>query len=346
MKFNKKELLSSYEKVKVAIQKTSVIPIFSTVRFITKDNKYTLIASNSMYQITASGECIGDDDFDLCFPSDKLGVMLSSAKDDIEITGHDGKALSKSGKSKFNFSTNDGDDYPIIEIQPGSAVCDGVNLKDIIGNVYTCTAKNDVRQILNGVCISSDGVSIKATATDGHILASRKKDVASSKFSVILPNEVMTILSSRDSKSVVINDNRNIQVFFNDGSSLISKVIDGQYPSWETMGKYDTPLKFSVNRNEFLDCIKTASRVSPEGIVKLKISNSLMRVVASSSDGNYEAEIDCVGDDLDVTFKTSLITLAINVTEGENFSLNFDEPFKKFKREEGVATVIAMPMRA
>ena len=345
MKFNKKDLLASYEKVKVAIQKTSVIPIFSTVRFIANSGKYTLVGSNSMYQLTSVGECDGDDYFDLCFPADKLGVMLSSSKDEIEITGYDGKASSKSGKSKFNFSTYRGDDYPIISNNDG-IVCDGLNIREIVGNVYSCSARNNVMVVLNGVCISSDGETIKASATDGHILASLKTDLKSNEFSIIIPYEVALILASRDSKSISINKNKSVQVLFKDGSSLISKVLDGQYPSWETLVNYDSPMHFNVDKDEFLECIKTASRVSQDGVVKLRADNNKMIIVASSYDGNYETEIDCDGDDLDVTFKTSLLISAIDVVDTDNFSLKFNNKMNKFKYDDCGVTVVIMPMRA
>jgi DNA polymerase III sliding clamp (beta) subunit (PCNA family) len=294
----------------------------------------------------AYGECKGDDNFDLCFPADKLGIMLSAARDSIEINAFDQKAVSKSGKSKFNFSTIDGADYPVIDAENNGVSCANINLREVIANVHLCAAKNDARIFLNGINITSNGSEVRATATDGRIIASHKINSVTNQFSALVPYETAKIISAIDSVGFSVNDRRNIQVQLADGSKIISKLLDVQFPSWERIVAFESAGFFSVDSDEFKKQIDTASKISSDNKINLDAKNGSLNITSASSDGSFESELECQGDELITSFDAGVLRTAIDTIQASEFSLHFDSNFKQFKFESDDLVVVAMPLRA
>ena len=349
MKFNKAELQSSYDTAKSAAMSKPVIPVLGMIRITANDGLYRMIACNQLYQITSHGECHGEDSFDLCFPADKLGVMLSAARDEIEIT-YDGKnAHSKSGKSKFNFNILPGSDFPVMQSGEGIK-CTGINLKEIISNVHNCMSDKDVaRPYLTGVCIQSDGEHISATATNAHILASHKVKMSQEKFSVIVPRDVIKILTSRDSKEFTIKGN-NISITLDDGSVLISKLIDSRYPDYQRAIALTPTGSFKVDLADFKEAIGIAAKVAPNtqmGAVQLKLFDNSMAITARSNEGSvFDTEIECTGTNFNASFSYEVLNKAIASMISTNFDFSFDDNLNKFVFQDDKLTMTMMPLRA
>ena len=114
--FKKSELTERFNFVKGVISKNSTIMSLTMMHIRILGNKYKLTGCNGEMQVTAHGECEGSDHVECCADQSTFGVMLSSAKQDINMTMKDGKLSTISGSSKFNIKTLESDLYPVVII--------------------------------------------------------------------------------------------------------------------------------------------------------------------------------------------------------------------------------------
>ena len=86
------------------------------LRINVEGNKFDLTGGNGELQVTVKGGCTGKESFCECVPASTFGVMISSAKGDIDVNVKDGKLNTLSGRSKFNIPCTDGQLYPMIKL--------------------------------------------------------------------------------------------------------------------------------------------------------------------------------------------------------------------------------------
>jgi DNA polymerase-3 subunit beta len=118
--------------------------------------------------------------------------------------------------------------------------------------------------VLNGILFSVNDKKLRVVATDGRRLAMIEKDLQkNSGFSkkVIVPSkavgEVMRIL--KDDGDVSISFSENQVAFEIDGSLLITRLIEGEYPNYEQVIPKQGQDKMLVNRDSFYAAVKRAS---------------------------------------------------------------------------------------
>ena len=339
MKFYKKELLNAHNKIKSAVDNKALISVFKTVRFIAKDGVFRLIGQNSVYQIEATGECEGDDNFDLCLPSDKFGIMISASQDVITITNKDSAVSTQSGRSKFKFASFSGDDYPLINRIESEVV--KVNLREIIGRVHLCVNHSDVRDYLRGVSLISDGEIVTATGTNGHMVASLKTQIKTNEFDIIVPADVAAICADCESESMSIDGKRSIEIVFKDGTILVSKLIDGKFPDIDRVISFDAPLFFEVDGKEFKASISTAQKLGL--YVKLNNKDGVMQV--SSQDSEMISDIESKGEDINISFLVDYLKKSIDISGLNQLSFNFTKDMDRIKLTEGGLTIVVMMAR-
>jgi len=339
MKFNKKDLLNAHNKVKSSVDSKSIINVFKTVRFIANDGIFRLIGQNSVYQIEATGECEGTDSFDLCLPSDKFGIMLSASQDIVSITSKDGAVSTQSGKSKFKFIALNGEDFPLLERLEDRRV--SVNLREVIGSVHTCVNPQYMREYLRGVSLISNGDHIRASGSDGAIIATQKTELEIDDFDIIMPFEVANICAQSDSEFISINGRRSIEVVFSDGSILISRLIDGNFPKIDGILGFDTPQSLTIEAGEFKQSITIAQKLGR--YVRLEKTGAIMQV--SSQDSEMVADLDCEGDDLTISFDVSLLKKAIDISSVGKITFGFPDTKDRIKFHDGRLTIVVMPAR-
>lgn len=116
--------------------------------------------------------------------------------------------------------------------------------------------KTDIRAYLNGISFRSDGISLKITASNGHVGFMHRISLDTNEtFNFILPKESINIILSLaktykkcSNVGIDINDDNTIKASFLDNSVIVN-ILDANYPDLsKQLAEFKIPKTVYANR--------------------------------------------------------------------------------------------------
>ncbi|MHB1546375.1 MAG: DNA polymerase III subunit beta [bacterium] len=295
-------------------------------------------------------------------------------------------------KTVFKLTTVPASDYPtIIDFKSE----DNFNIelkifKMLISKVILSTAASeDTKRNLTGVYFvleELDGKDyLRLVATDGHRLSLTESEINYNgkknggiydllKTGVIIPRKILTEVLKLDKEgfiNILINSNNVIFEFekpiedqrsssdnLNKNTKLISRLIEGKFPDYNTVLPKDGYKTSIINTKKFYNSIKMVSLLAEEKSHSIELSfsenNLLIKTVNTNiGEGSDEIEIDYKGEPISIKLNSRYIMDFIsNITEN-NLSVRFNtiytpfviEPYIISDRTEGGNDNTVKPMR-
>lgn len=319
--FNKQELATKFALVKNVIAKTSTLNHLTMMHFVVDKNKFKLTGSNGEIQVTATGECSGDESFNVCVPPGTFNIMLGSAKNDINIKVKDLMMSTLSAKSKFNIPAIDGDMYPLLKME-GKVT--PFNLKELIGSVYRSSSKNAATINMCGTCVQIKDNTIHAIATDAGSMFINRSEINHDNINIIIPNFSAEYLASTDTDGFMVSDKSLKATSSENGIELICKLIDAVFPPWERIvSTYEK--SFTVEIQELIDSLSTVNKIENILSVNLKSENGVLVISAREGSGSsFSNEIEFKGDDVDISANPAKLLACLNAVDCVIIKIGFD----------------------
>ena len=242
-------------------------------------------------------------------------------------------------KAKFNIAGKCGDDFaylPEIE-RSNSIVISQFTLKEVIRQTIFSIADNDNNRLMTGELFEINGDELKVVSLDGHRISIRKiqlKDTYEPQ-KVVIPgktlNEVSKILSGETEKDVSLFFTDNQVVFEFDQTTVVSRLIEGEYFRIDQMLSSDYETKVTINKRELLSCIDRATLLVKEGDKKpiiISITDGLMELKINSAIGSMDEQIDIEksGKDLMIGFNPRFLIDALRVIDDEQITIYLVNP--------------------
>jgi DNA polymerase-3 subunit beta len=239
--------------------------------------------------------------------------------------------LSQNGK--FSLIGQDGNDFPKLPTfkkAKGSEIAFKADLLlNGINKTLFATADDELRPVMNGVFIEISAAEIRFVASDAHKLVRYKRfdvktDVVSS---FILPKKPASLLKNllvKGTNDIVLEfDDKN--AFFTIGTNkLICRLVDGNYPAYNSVIPVDNPNKLTVDRVELINSLKRVSVFSNQAtnLVRLQITGNQLTISAQDIDFAISAveRISCnfEGDSMEIGFKSVfLMEILLNISANE-----------------------------
>ena len=242
-------------------------------------------------------------------------------------------------KSKFNIIGKSGEDFsylPYIEKNDPISISQ-FTLKEVIRQTIFSIADNDNNRLMTGELFEINENQSKVVSLDGHRISIRNielKDHYANK-KVVVPgktlNEISKILpgSVDDDVTIYITANHIIFEFLN--TTVVSRLIEGEYFKIEQMLSSDYETKVKINKRELLDCIDRATLLVKEGDKKpiiMDIQDGVMELKINSFIGSMNEDIDIekTGKDILIGFNPKFFIDALRVIDEEEVSLYMVNP--------------------
>ena len=242
-------------------------------------------------------------------------------------------------KAKFNIIGKSGEDFsylPYIEKNDPISISQ-FTLKEVIRQTIFSIADNDNNRLMTGELFEINENQLKVVSLDGHRISIRNielKDHYANK-KVVVPgktlNEISKILpgSVDDDVTIYITDNHIIFEFMN--TTVVSRLIEGEYFKIEQMLSSDYETKVKINKRELLDCIDRATLRVKEGDKKpiiMDIQDGVMELKINSFVGSMNEDIDIekTGKDILIGFNPKFFIDALRVIDEEEVSLYMVNP--------------------
>ena len=242
-------------------------------------------------------------------------------------------------KAKFNISGKSGEDFsylPYVEKNDSIALSQ-FTLKEVIRQTIFSIAANENNKMMTGELFEINENELKVVSLDGHRISIRKielKDTYGHK-KVVVPGKTLTevskILSGEVEDEVRLFFTNNHIVFEFDQTTVVSRLIEGEYFRIEQMLSSDYETKVEINKKELLDCIDRATLLVKESDKKpiiIQISDDAMELKINSQIGSMDEEIDITkeGKDILIGFNPRFLIDSLRVIDDENVTLYLVNP--------------------
>ncbi len=242
-------------------------------------------------------------------------------------------------KARFNIAGKSGEDFsylPYIE-KTEPVVISQFSLREVIKQTIFSISDNESNKIMTGELFEISGNHLKVVSLDGHRVSIRNLELKESyeDRKVIVPGktliEVSKILSGELDALVNLFFTKNHIVFEFDETTVVSRLIEGEYFRIDQMLSSDYETKVKVNKKEFLNCIDRATlliRESDKKPIIIQIGDGEMRLKLTSGVGsmNEEIVIEKEGKDILIGFNPKFLIDALRVIDDEMVTLYLVNP--------------------
>lgn len=262
-------------------------------------------------------------------------------------------------KAKFNIIGKSGEDFsylPYIE-RNNSILLSQFTLKEVIRQTLFSIADGDNNKLMTGELFEINENRLKVVSLDGHRISIRNIELKESYESqkVVVPGktllEVSKILPGDVNEDVNIFFTENHIVFEFGETTVVSRLIEGEYFKIEQMLSSDYETKIQINKRELLNCIDRATLLVKEGDKKPIIMNVIegsMELKINSFIGSMNEEIDIQkeGKDILIGFNPKFFIDALRVIDEEEVTLYMVNPKAPcfIKNEEETFIYLILPV--
>lgn len=254
-------------------------------------------------------------------------------------TDEDFKTIITCEKAKFNIIGKSGDDFsylPYIERnQP--VLLSQFTLKEVIRQTIFSISDSDNNKLMTGELFEIRENQLKVVSLDGHRISIRNIDLkeAYDYYKVIVPGKTLQEVSKilpgdlNEYVSIFFTDNHIVFEFGN--TTVVSRLIEGEYFKIDQMLSSDYETKIKINKRELLDCIDRATLLVKEGDKKpiiMNVSDENMELKINSYIGSMNEDIDIQkeGKDILIGFNPKFFIDALRVIDEEEVTLYMVNP--------------------
>lgn len=267
-------------------------------------------------------------------------IVRKLPDNDVTIeTDEDFKTTITCEKAKFNISGKSSEDFsylPYIEKNDFISLSQ-YTLKETIRQTIFSIADNDNNKLMTGELFEINENELKIVSLDGHRISIRK--VTLKQFyphkKIVVPGktlqEVSKILSGeiKDEVKLYFTDNH---ILFEFGkTTVVSRLIEGEYFKIDQMLSSDYETKVTINKKELLNCIDRATLLVKEGDKKpiiIQISDDTMELKINSFLGSMNEDISITkqGKDIVIGFNPKFLIDALRVIDDEEINVYLVNP--------------------
>lgn len=331
------ELLSHLSALSKVISSKSTMPILDNFLFqITEtelvitasDLESTLITSLELDNIEGEGSIAIPAKLTIDslkeFPEQPLTFHIDTDSFNVEIFSDNGK-FSIMGQNAEDFP-----EQPTLDEEGTSSIdVNHVVLQKGIEKTLFATADDELRPVMNGIYVELSPEYMSFVASDAHKLVRYRRTDAKAEFesSFILPKKPAGLL-----KNLLPKEEFDVKVEFDDKNAfvtlsnykLICRLVEGNYPSYNSVIPTNNPNKMVIDRLNFLNTVKRVSVFSNQAsnLVKLNINDNQLVVSAQDIDFSISAveRLNCEyeGDEIEIGFKSTFLQeILVNIPTGD-----------------------------
>lgn len=254
-------LLPALAAVQRAVERRNTIPVLANVLIAAEGGRLTLTATDLDMEITAGAACqLAGPAVATTLPAASLHDIVRKLPDgcEVQLSGDAQAWTIAAGRSKFRLPCLPASDFPAMgrTDMPASFALPARTLAAMIGAVRFAISTEETRYYLNGIHWHRDEAEnlLVAVATDGHRLARFAASLpqgAAELPPAILPRKTIDVIAKMlpDEGDVAIEVSQTRVGFrLADGTTLVSKLIDGTYPDYRRVVPVGNGNRFLVDK--------------------------------------------------------------------------------------------------
>ncbi|MFT6077300.1 MAG: DNA polymerase-3 subunit beta [Myxococcota bacterium] len=343
-KISKSAIARALSIVNGAVEKRNTIPVLLNVKIEAKNGRLNLTATDMDIVIISSAEALIELDGNTTVPAQLFYDIIKKIPDntDINIELIDGLTIKISyGRSKFSLPCLDPAEFPILS--EGEMTVDftikSSEIIKIIDKTRFAIPSDETRYYLNGLflhgALNGDKIELRGIATDGHRLAlasSTASSLTAEVDGVIIPkktiNEIRKISEGNEEVSIAFS---KAKIRITSGNStIISKLIDGEFPEYDRVIPKNNDQIVNVDRKLIFDAVDRVSTIATDKnkSIKVIIENDKISLQIKGTDNvnaSEEIEVGFNGETIETGFNSRYFLEIIGQINKENISIFFKD---------------------
>ena len=346
MKFlvSSSQLLKQLQTIAGVLNSSNTLPILDNFLFKIEENKLTISASDLETTMINSMDIESSDQGLVAVPAKLLLDTLKSFPEMPLTFSVDEKTFAievSTDQGKYKLSGFNGEEFPRVpELENPSVVeLNAEVLSYAINKTIFATGNDDLRPVMSGIYFEFGNDGLRFVATDAHRLVryTRSDIKADKNTGFIVPKKPLNLL-----KNILSTTNADVQVEYNDTNvkftfdnvTMVSRLIDGKYPNYESVIPKENPNKMTISKGSFLNSIKRVSIFANKTThqVKLGVKGSELEISAEDLDFSNQANerLGCNynGEDMEIGFNSKFILDMVNNLDSDTVNLEMSGPSK------------------
>ena len=328
-----------------AVSTRSTLPVLANVLLRTEDAGLKLTATNLeigiTYWVPGKIETDGATTVPAKLLTDLVNSLQGGDRVDLELGPAETLHL-RCGRFESHLKGIDADEFPAIQTtgeRPTTRIAQNV-LRKALEQTAFAAATDEARPILTGVLCRFEGDTLTLAAADNYRIAVTTVPIldAVAETSVVVParalTELMRVLADTDDPiELVLAQARNQVLFHLDGVDIVSRLIDGQFPNYQTVMPKTHTTRAIIDREELLRAVRPAALIAHESanIVKLQISpdgEAGITVSANAEIGDHVGQVEAAveGDGTTIAFNAKYLADVLTNVSAEQFAIELQGP--------------------
>ncbi|WP_461633008.1 DNA polymerase III subunit beta [Labilibaculum euxinus] len=339
------ELLNHLQAISRVISSKNTLPILDNFLFELKNDQLVATASDLESTLittipleTSVGEGV------IAFPAKILTDTLKEFPEqpltfDIDLTSLAVKITSENGV--FSIVGQNGEDFPKLPAKQetnlvnisveGSVLLTGIN------KTLFATADDELRPVMNGIFVELGNNDLTFVASDAHKLVRYKRLDGRSEVesSFILPKKPASLLRNilpKETNPVRVEFDEKNAFFTLSNYKLICRLVEGNYPSYNSVIPKTNPNKLTIDRVELYNTLRRVSVFSnpASNLIKFELKANELVVSAQDIDFSISARerLQCQyeGQDLEIGFKSVFLLEILSNISSSNVMVELSDP--------------------
>ncbi len=336
--------LTALQVVGRAVSSRSTLPSLSGVKLTATSNQLTLAATDTELGLTMNvtevaietegtlllpGRLLGDVVRSL--PSGEVALALRSEQRDVELTA---------GGARFHLRTLPAEDFPRFPESTGEvAKLPAGPLAETIDRVARAASRDEVRPILTGVLVQAEGTTLTMVATDSYRLSVKHTELEQALPHPIEANvparalrELARIVAQEGPDDVSISLARNQAVFQAGSVVLLSRLIEGQFPSWRQLVPESFEHEVRLPREELLEVARRISQLAQRNApLRFAFAEGELTIAAETpevGDASVALPAPYSGEPLEIAFNPQFLIEGLESVDGDELAIKLSSPLR------------------
>jgi len=341
MKFtvSSNHLLSGLNAVSGAVPNKATLPILETILFESEDNKLKLTATDLEISVIEYLDIDVEEAGAVAIPAKRLLETLRQLPNiPVSFTVDDQYHIEfKTDKGTYKLVGENPDDFPeVTNIDDSTSISiTSETLLRAIRKSAFAVSNDDLRPAMMGVYFQIGEDETKFVATDGHRLVRfvRHDITSETPVNFIVPEKALHIVEkSFSGGDVNVHIDEEHALFKSNNTLIITRLINEQYPNYESVIPRDNDKEMIVDREQMLATVKRVSIFSSTSSrqIRLQVGNNKLTIRAEDIDMSSEAseKISCEygSDDLEIGFNARYLADILSNVDDEAAKFEFSTP--------------------
>ncbi len=319
----------------------ATLPVLGNILLTTDKGRLKLVTTDLELAIDTHIGAKVDTEGAITVPARTFTDFVTNNSDTtIEFSLRDTVLEAKSQHFQAEIKGIDAHEFPSIpEVSESqSVVVNATLLKEAITQTVFATTMDETRPVLSGVALLLGEKEMTMVATDSYRLAEKKVTIISGGLSasqtIIVPArallELNRLITDQTAQVTFYLDKHQMSAVCDD-TRLISRLIEGAFPPYESIIPKSLATTVTLNRSEFMNALKMASLFSRDSAYNVTFTVGDKDITLKALSNQIGASTSTVvasvtGPAVSIAFNARFILDALQVVSGESVQFLLQGP--------------------